>query len=733
MNLLSHFDYSMVIRRACKIFTSFILLAGFTPLFPQFNQPVHRPLLPGEIPVTDPGNYGIAGKTYVLMNDISDERSVIFLGKDVTLDLNGYEIRYAEGRYEHLPNYSFEEGLEGWDISLAPAARIGDTRVQVMIGNNVLLLKEGEEIVSGYINLPVAGRSYFAMCGVAAPEMKVSVIVEDARGDKIQKVVKYGNEELVTSPEEGLSPRLGGGIVYAHLTGLPAGKYRVRIKALTDCIIDYADLRPSLDVGIGIVEEIEPGVNYKHLYSDVHGAFFDYAANDRSGSSPGAIPVVKGKGSVTIKNGIVRNGTEGILSWGIQSTADSVTIILDNIKVITSGINTCAVDVPQAVITRCTFDVSNPFIINRHGSANYGVDLWGRFPSEVSFSEFYGGQGCLVFKGDFSKIHNNYLVNRQTVTNHYSIMAMGDSSMIFNNRIIPEIGSGIEIYVHRGMEIFNNYIEVRASPPTCEYGHSEYSTTAIRIADYNASSGSRSASYANKVYNNRIKVSGKDYPDYLDYTPMAWAVFYSASGGENYLFGNEIYVEDLSPGLKNETSAFYIGGGSVGGSFHDNRIITNVPAFWVASRYGRASNISISGNRIIKSSSADESFRPIRMGWSRNIASDIRFSSNIIEGSEFEIDKTDLEHTYSVDWTLTLRVVDKKGVAVKDAEIIITDNNKNEILRQKTGNDGILKTELTEYSAKGPVIKSFSPFTVMTGKTKSSVLLNCNKEIVLER
>ena len=54
------------------------------------------------------------------------------------------------------------------------------------------------------------------------------------------------------------------------------------------------------------------------------------------------------------------------------------------------------------------------------------------------FFEFFGGQGCLVFKGKKSSIHNNYFVNRQMVTNHYSIMAMGDSSSIFSNRIEPK-------------------------------------------------------------------------------------------------------------------------------------------------------------------------------------------------------------------------------------------------------------------------------------------------------
>ena len=48
----------------------------------------------------------------------------IFLGKDVTLDLNGYTVTFADGNYEHIPNYGFEDGLEHWDVSKAPGAKV---------------------------------------------------------------------------------------------------------------------------------------------------------------------------------------------------------------------------------------------------------------------------------------------------------------------------------------------------------------------------------------------------------------------------------------------------------------------------------------------------------------------------------------------------------------------------------------------------------------------------------
>ncbi len=684
------------------------------------------------IPVNQPGNYGVEGAVYVLEKDISSPGSAIFLGKDVTFDLNGHTITFADTTYEHVPNFNFEEGLEHWEMSKAPGAKIEDTKVHVFEGDKILRLPKGEEIISRYIHLPVAERSYMAMCGVIKPDMKVSVYVEDELGQSVFCNTAYGDKSLQSCPVENRSPRLGGGFVLAHLNGLKVGKYRVRIKAETDCLIDFVDIRPAFDAGIGIVDHTIPMGHNDHMFEGLRTAFFDYTADVSTSVPVGDIPRVKGKGTVTIKNGIIRNGTPGVISWGIQSTAEDVTLILENVKIINSGINAIAVEAPQSVITRSTFDVQNPFIINRHGSAFYAVDLYGKASSEVSYSEFYGGQGCLVFKGDHSKIHHNFFANRQTVTNHYSIMAMGDSSLIFDNLIKPETGSGIEIFVHRGMEIYNNEIHIKAAPPTCEYGHEDYSVTAIRIADYNAKPGSPKGTFGNKVYRNKIYVTGKDYPEYKDYIPMAWAVFYSSSAGENMIFGNDIWINDLTPGLKNETSAFYIGGGTIGGLFYNNNITTNVPAAWIGSRYGGAKSTQLYSNRIIKMNNSVEQLNPFRMGWAPRkdcIARDIEFRSNELEGFDFGLDITEQLHSYSVWWTLRVKVTDKKGNALEGTEVTIADKNGMEVVRLQTNPEGCIQTELKEFMLNDKEKISFSPYTVTAGRKKEQIHLNKNAEI----
>jgi hypothetical protein len=107
--------------------TAAIFTFGCFVLNAQFKETVHQDIPEGIVAVKGSGNYGEPGTTYMLTGDITSDRSALFLGKDVTLDLNGYTLTYADGNYEHVPNYGFEEGLNGWDVSNAPGAKIENT------------------------------------------------------------------------------------------------------------------------------------------------------------------------------------------------------------------------------------------------------------------------------------------------------------------------------------------------------------------------------------------------------------------------------------------------------------------------------------------------------------------------------------------------------------------------------------------------------------------------------
>lgn len=718
-----------------RIIASGLIFFMALPVFAQQYKPSpHRALLPGEVPVSGPGNFAGPGKTYVLTQDVVSERSAIFLGKDVTLDLNGYTIRYADAGYGHVLNRGFEEGLKGWNVSKAPGAKVVNTAdVHAFVGEKLLSLEAGDEITSSFVHLPVADRSYIAMCGITgrhsrdlnmkdgiSNEMKVSVFVEDEQGREVRCKVQYRDSLMTGAPVESRSPRLGGGFVYAHLTGLPAGKYRVRVRADTDCLVDEIDIRPAFDVGIGVVHETWARGHYDHLYQSLPSAFFDYTQNAASGTPLPGIPIVEGRGSVTIRNGVIESAAVGAISWGIQSTAPGVRMVLSNLSVRTAGINAIAVDAPQATITSCHFDVNNPFLINRHGSSFYGVDLWGAQASQVAYSEFYGGQGCLVFKGKHSDIHHNRFFNRQMITNHYSIMAMGDSSRVFDNYIEPETGSGIEIYSRKYIDIFNNVIKIKTSPPTCEYGREEYSANAIRIADYRAKPGAPNGAYGNRVYNNRIFIKAANYEHPAEYVPLSWAFFYSASGGDNDIFGNDIVIEHTAPGSKAVAAAFFITGGpeGFGGNFYNNRITSNVPPVLIAGKYGGTSRTRITGNTIIKSAGALPDYAPILIGYEgcRDcVAKNVVISSNKIINDTFAIRVAGKGHDYVVRWQLRLKVVDARNRPLAGREVRITDKAGETVLRQSVDAQGELVCELDQYAFNEGVSRSRGPYSIIAG------------------
>jgi len=730
-----------------KIFIIPALIALATSSFAQYQEVGHHRVSGDEVAITKPGTYAEKGAVYVLENDISSDGSTLFLGRDVVLDLNGHTLKYADAAYEHIRNPGFEKGLEGWDVTRAPGAQVVNTaEVHVFLGEKLLSLRAGDEITSSYVYLPVSDRSYFAMCGITGryyhdmkhypeDEMTVSVFVEDEGGNEIQCFTEYGDGTKLSCPVEKRKPRLGGGFVYAHLRNLPAGKYRIRVRADTDCLVDEIDIRPAMDVGISIIDKTTPLAHYDHVimesYPPVIPAFYDFTEDFKAGLARADLPRVEGKGTITIKNGVIESGTDGILSWGIQSSADHVKVILENVRIISSGISSGAADISYAKINNCRFDVDMPFLIQRHVGI-CSVILRGLEPSEISHSAFYGGQGCLSVKGQKALVHNNYFENDQRVTNHYSIMGTGDSSKIYNNVFEPRQGSGI--YVSRYTEVCDNVFNIETSPPTCEYGQEEYSTAAIRLGDYHAAPGSPKASVGNRIHHNDITINAKDYPAPEAYLPMAWGIFYSASGGENYVYGNNFSVNKPDPDSKAKTAALYICGGPryFGGQFYDNRITTNVPAAWVASMYGGASNSQLYGNTIIPV--GQEPFETITMGFQGCedcVAKNVSFRSNEVRDGKFEVAASDQDHSYAVFWTLHLTVMESSGNPAAGKEITVLDRNRKVVLQATSDAGGVLHAELPEYAVNGKERTSSTPYTIRIGKLEKEITLDRNQSTTL--
>ncbi|HUV39363.1 MAG TPA: right-handed parallel beta-helix repeat-containing protein, partial [Planctomycetota bacterium] len=629
--------------------------------------------------------------------------------------------------YAHVPNCGFEEGTRGWDLSKAPGARIIETdKTRPFIGKQMLHLPEGQEIVSPYIELPVANRSYYAMCGVTDRSMAVEVSVEDARGEPVKCAFQWGERVRPSCPQTG-SPKLGGGVVFAHIHGLPAGKYRVRVKAVRkDCQIDEVDIRPALDVGIAVVDKTYPWAYYRCIMDGDYTAFFDYTKKGSYSDPVDTVPRVTGAGTITIRNGVIRSGVVGIRSWGIQSTAKDVKMRLENVRIVASGINTNAVDVPAVEMKDCRFEIDTPFIIDRHRLGDMAVNLSGPGASEVSQCEFLGGQGCLKVGGAGSRVHHNLFVNAQTVTNHYSVACHTSDVVIHDNRFEPKIGSGIELFGSRNCEVRNNVFNITAAPPNCEYRYSDYSTNAIRVTDYNRKPGTPGACGENRIIGNTFRIVGKDYPQYDRYIPMAYGLFISVGGGRTIVRDNTFTVDDQGTGKNGIARAVYIGGSDEGGEYTGNTITTNVPAFWIASRYGEAKNVLIRDNTIIRARGA-KAFAPFEMGWWKYEAKDVELRSNTLTGLDFGVrfsNTQDNRHTFRVYWTL--KVETQPG-----AEVIVRDKDNKEVVRKAADAKGELSVELIEFSAVGNDRTPSAPYTVTAAGREKTVELAGNTTVTL--
>jgi len=309
-------------------------------------------------------------------------------------------------------------------------------------------------------------------------------------------------------------------------------------------------------------------------------------------------------------------------------------------------------------------------------------------------------------------------------------MAMGDGSKIFENRFEPEIGSGIEIFRHRDIEIFNNEFHIQASPPSCEY-NDNLSTNAIRMADYGAAVGSPEGCMGNRVYNNKFFITGRKYEKYPNFIPVATAFFYSASAGDNEIFGNDIIIDQENRGTDAVACAFYIGN-SRGGKIYNNHIRSNATSVWVASSYGRAEDTELRGNTIEKTQNTTSDFKPIRMGSYEQpdfLAFGTKFRSNEFSGFDFDIDATTQHHIYSVYWTLSVKLHDKSGKVLPGQEIKVVDRNGKEVTRRQTDYSGGMQIELLEYDADGDARKYSAPYTVITGKKKMDTGLTKNTEL----
>jgi hypothetical protein len=253
--------------------------------------------------------------------------------------------------------------------------------------------------------------------------------------------------------------------------------------------------------------------------------------------------------------------------------------------------------------------------------------------------------------------------------------------------------------------VYDNVFKIASAPPNNEYSGSDYSTNAIRISDYNAPEGSDRGCIDNRVYRNRIEITGKAYPEARkQYMPMAYGVFMSVGAGQNYIYDNEMVVmDDLTRKDDGETYAFYVGGSKNGGVYHGNKVTSNRPFFWISNRYGDGDNVLIYENTFTKAQGASD-FAPIRLGWYKSDADNIGWYSNKLQGLNFKVafDGYNKASEIAVGWTLTVNT--EPG-----AEVVITGAEGAKAAEGKADDEGVFTARLAEFKLQGPDKKTECP------------------------
>jgi hypothetical protein len=157
-----------------------------------------------------------------------------------------------------------------------------------------------------------------------------------------------------------------------------------------------------------------------------------------------------------------------------------------------------------------------------------------------------------------------------------------------------------------------------------------------------------------------------------------------------------------------------------------------VPAAWIATMYGAASNSKLYNNIIVPINGA--SFKTFQIGSldrDELVARNIEFRSNEVVGGKFEIDATDQDHKYSVYWTLKVKVADAKGIPVTKTDLTINDKSGSLALQTQTDDKGEILIELPEYHVNGKEKRVLSPYVIAINGSKMEVELDGNKELIL--
>ncbi len=615
---------------------------------------------------------------YLLMNDITSNMTCIWYEADNSVfDLNSHTITFGKIGVEGIPNHDFEiagateQDAADWNLSAAPHAfRLRDDYMH--LSNRYLMRFEGvtspETITSDWIWLNVTGRSYdgyvtFETCGG-------STLFEVEREE--------GGTACSGSADDN----------YCNFLVSTPGRYRLSITVGSgDCRVDFADIRPRMDVGIIIPT----------FYTNLN-VFPDYPSHDPPNIA-----------DAHIKNGKIIEPERGSSFGKSIYNAAVHDVLVENMYLENHGYDSFNIRATSGTTLRDSEIVNtNTFTRNRHQL--YGPAEFTGGNNKVYNNIFSGGQGNLFFTGTTNapyptgnEAYNNVFFNNMTVvTNHYMVTNYHVNGVKVYNNSFSGSAPGVLFSGHTmNSEAYGNFFNLTTMPCLAEYPRG-YSTSAFRLTDY----GNPDSTENNHIYNNIIYGKGIFYPDYPQCNPSIRG-FHISTGSANNLYENN-YV---SLTTEDDNSYAYVvhQGYDNGGTFYNNTLASSQFVAWLANDYVSSSaNILFDSNNFVRNGN-DPRFHTIAYGYccaGGYSLNNIFLNNTYLNGASIDdmypnTNDHNTEAEYTIKWYLNIFVNDGV-VPLNGATATIMDFQGNTVFSNKAISSGHLLANLTQYYAYTP-------------------------------
>ncbi|MCB4756111.1 MAG: hypothetical protein LHV69_03610 [Elusimicrobia bacterium] len=661
---------------------------------------------------------------YVLKTSITVDGTAFLLGSETTratnvsLDLNGYTITYANMDFTGVQNPGFENGSSGWDLSHAPNASVLDYTQQLFFDDYSLRMESiggaEEYVLSSPVNLPAAGKY---------------AITAEVRGGPWDKV-------LATLTPDGINASCSNHVSGMHTT--------LQGTDMLWGVICEFDVTAPATIRAKIALTSADGTDTSLNVDEVDVRPIDDNSGTRSLGMAAIKPASWNSEMTEIKNGTIIEGrskavySSAIISTGVRKIHD--------LKIYTNGLNSENIDETWSggvEIYNNYLEANGKTALNRQYFFSM-IDL-GRTPggNKIYNNILMNGPHVGICHGNAgnednpyrSEIYNNTIKTKINASNGFAIV-VGSNLDIHDNIIQPIQGHGLGL--GRGsnnVRIYNNLIEPRTWPGA-EYSTYFYpnSCHGIRIKNYG------SGTIKNlEIFNNTI--IGKTTPQKPNcYTEVIGITNYLADDADGAI-SQDVRIHDNNISVETDDylhqhAIAYNGQGQgeiYNNTFKSNHIIVELSG---ADDGGAANYKTFTSNTLVKSETPQAGFHTLRYGYFsprdntfidtivsngadlKDIARGIYNDGGCNVEDPLTREANPLTHLH-VAWSFKLHVRDPWGYGVSGAVVSAYDKNNNKVREFGTDANGELNTSIDEYTylydAKGSYI-NYSPYTITITK-----------------